>query len=322
MIMGRAAHVLAVRGAMVAMLAVFAVLALGGAACASPSDANEPDTEHGDDALGGGKAANATQFPATVYLKSGCTATKVAPKRLLTAAHCVLDPATVSIRFPKGSKIDVARDPAKGYAAFEIADVHVHPTWLKACEDAYCAASSVTAKLDAADVAVLELTTDLADVPLAPIAAAPLAAGERVTVLGFGCTSGVLVPDARSAISLKYAETRLVPADRAVHDGSPVLAADVAQVAASYSLTAGPGAARAKAGLCPGDSGGPLYAMRDGALVVVGVNSNYTLGPEAKDDVGLPITNWHTRLDDASRHGVGAWLRSVGVPTAAPSSTK
>jgi hypothetical protein len=46
---------------------------------------------------------------------------------------------------------------------------------------------------------------------------------------------------------------------------------------------------------------------------VVGVNSNYTLGPEAKDSVGLPITNWHTRLDDASRHGVGAWLKAVGV---------
>lgn len=311
MIMRRAAHALALLGAM---------LALGGAACASPQDASEPDAEQGDDALVGGKAASAGQFPATVYLKSGCTATKVAPKRLLTAAHCLLDPATVSIRFPKGSKISVARDPAKGYAEFEVAAANVHPTWLKACEDSYCAAASVTARLDAADVAVLELTTDLDDVPVATVAAAALVAGERVTVLGFGCTSGVLVPDTRDAVSLKYAETRLVPAERAVHDGSAVLAGDVAQVAGIYSLTAGPGAARAKAGLCPGDSGGPLYAKRDGALVVVGVNSNYTLGPEAKDDVGLPITNWHTRLDDASRHGVAAWLRSVGVPTSSAAS--
>lgn len=307
MIVGRALHALVLLGA--------AMAALGGAACASPSDASDADAEQGDDALVGGKAASATQFPATVYLKSGCTATKVAPKRLLTAAHCVLDPATVSIRFPKGSRIEVAHDPAKGYADVEVAAVDVHPTWLKACEDAYCAASSVTARLDAADVAVIELATDLDDVPVASVAAAPLAAGERVTVLGFGCTAGVLVPDARDAVSLKYAETRLVPAERAVHDGSAVLAGDVAQVAGIYSLTAGPGAARARAGLCPGDSGGPLYAKRDGALVVVGVNSNYTLGPEAQDDVGLPITNWHTRLDDASRHGVSAWLRSVGVST-------
>jgi V8-like Glu-specific endopeptidase len=304
MIMGRSLHALVLLGAMAA---------LGGVACAAPSDASEPDAEQGDDALIGGKAASATQFPATVYLKSGCTATKVAPKRLLTAAHCVLDPATVSIRFPKGSKISIAHEPGKGYADVEVAAVDVHPAWLKACEDAYCAASSVTARLDAADVAVIELATDLVDVPVAAVASAPLAAGERVTVLGFGCTSGALVPDTRDALTLKYAETRLVPADRAVHDGSSVLATDVLQVAGIYSLTAGPGAARSKAGLCPGDSGGPLYAKRDGALVVVGVNSNYTLGPEAKDSVGLPITNWHTRLDDASRHGVGAWLKAVGV---------
>src|SRR4029079_13662011 len=93
-----------------------AMVALGGAACSSPSDTSESDAARGDDALVGGMAATGPQFPATVYLKSGCTATKVAPKRLLTAAHCVLDPATVSVRFPKGSKIQVARDPAKGFA--------------------------------------------------------------------------------------------------------------------------------------------------------------------------------------------------------------
>jgi V8-like Glu-specific endopeptidase len=307
MIMGRTLHAAVLFGA--------ALAALGGAACAVPSDTSEPeaDAEQGDDALIGGKVASATQFPAVVYLKSGCTATKVAPKQLLTAAHCVLDPATVSIRFPKGSKIAIAHQPGKGYVELEVAAVDVHPAWLKACEDAYCAASSVTARLDAADVAVIELTTDLVDVPVATVAAAPLTAGERVTVLGFGCTAGVLVPDGRDALSLKYAETRLVSAGRAVHDGSAVLATDVPQVAGIYSLTAGPGAARSKVGLCPGDSGGPLYAKRDGVLVVVGVSSNYTLGPEAKDSVGLPITNWHTRLDDASRHGVAAWLRTLGV---------
>ncbi len=298
------------------------MLALGGAACAPPSDSGEVDPSESNDALVGGTTASLGQFPATVYLKSGCTATKVAPKRLLTAAHCVLDPATVSIRFGKGKKISVAHDPAKGYVEVEVADALVHPTWLKACEDAYCAASSVTARLDAADVAVIELVTDLDDVSVAAVAAAPLAEGERVTVLGYGCTVGVLVPDNRDAISLKYAETTLVPADRAVHDGSAVQRSDVAQVAGIYSLTAGPGAAKASAGLCPGDSGGAMYAKRDGALVVVGVNSNYTLGPEANDQVGLPITNWHTRLDDASRHGVGAWLRSVGVATVAPASAK
>jgi hypothetical protein len=34
---------------------------------------------------------------------------------------------------------------------------------------------------------------------------------------------------------------------------------------------------------------------------VAGVNANYTLRPEETDDVGLPVTNWHTRLDESSR---------------------
>jgi secreted trypsin-like serine protease len=236
---------------------------------------------------------------------------------LLTAAHCVLDPATVSIRFPAGTNVSVATDPAKGYVDVAVAAVHVHPTWLKACEDSYCAASSVTAKLDAADVSVIELATDLEDVPSAAVSSVALQPGDRVTVTGFGCTAGVLVPDTRDQSSLKYANTRTVPADRAVHDGSVVLAGDVAQVEGIYSLTPGPGAAKTKAGLCPGDSGGALYAKLGDTLAVVGVNSNYTLGLEANDSVGLPITNWHTRLDETSRHGVAAWLRSVGVPTIA-----
>jgi len=299
------------------LLAGLALAMLGSAACAAPADAgaDDADAAESNDALIGGRAARAGQFPATVTLKGECTATKVGPKLLLTAAHCVLDPATVSIRYPAGSHLSVAHDPSKGYADVEVAAVHVHPAWTKACEDAYCAASSVTARLDAPDVAVIELATDLAGVPSASIDTEALATGDRVTLLGFGCTAGVLVPDARESLTLKYAETRLVAAERAVHDGSAVLAADVPQVAGIYSLTSGPGAAKARAGLCPGDSGAALYKKRDGQLVVVGVSSNYTLGPEANDKVGLPITNWHTRLDAASKHGVGGWLKSVGVRT-------
>ena len=219
----------------------------------------------------------------------------------------MLDPATVSIRYPAGSRLSVAHDPAKGYADVEVAAVHVHPAWMKACEDAYCAASSVTARLDAPDVAVIDLATDLADVPAASIDSEALAAGDRVTLIGFGCTAGVLVPDARERVTLKYADTRLVPADRAVHDGSAVLAADVPQVAGIYSLTSGPGAAKARAGLCPGDSGGALYKKRDGQLVVVGVSSNYTLGPEAKDKRRPP----DHELAHAPRRCVEAWRRRL-----------
>jgi secreted trypsin-like serine protease len=294
--------------------------ALGSAACGAPSDGVPADSDQVEDALIGGKDGALAKFPSTVYLKGECTAAKIAPRRLLTAAHCVVDPATVSIRYKVGAKISVTREPAKGYAELVVAAINVHPAWLKACEASFCAASSITARLDAPDVALIDLATDLADVPVAAVDPVPLAAGDRVSVVGFGCTVGVLVPDVRDAATLKYALTRVVPAARAVHDGSAVLSGDLAQVAGIYSMTAGPGSARARAGLCPGDSGGPLYKSRDGNLVVVGVNSNYTLAPDAKDQVGLPMTNWHTRLDDASRHQVGTWLRSLPVAPPPPTA--
>jgi hypothetical protein len=123
-------------------------------------------------------------------------------------------------------------------------------------------------------------------------------------VTGFGCTTGVHVTDQNVAVALRTAEQNVVAPSAAVHDGSFVTAADEPIYAGNYVLTAG------KAGLCPGDSGGPLY--RAGA--VVGVNANYTLRPDDQDEVGLPVTNWHTRLDGNSRNHVGEWLSEVGVP--------
>ena len=299
-----------------AALALAAACSLGSAACSAEAD--DDGVDQVDDALIGGKAGALSRFPATVYLKGTCTAAKVAPKRILTAAHCVLDPATLDLKYKAGAKLSLMRDPSKGYADSVVAAVHVHPTWLKACADTFCAASAITARLDAPDVAVIDLVDDLADVPVAAVSPQALAVGDRVTVVGFGCTVGVLTPDNRDIASLKYSVTRTVADDRSVHVGSPVLVTDLPQVSGIYSMTAGPGSAKAKAGLCPGDSGGPLYVERNGITTVVGVNSNYTLAEDTKDTVGLPITNWHTRLDDASKHQVGQWLRSLDVPTPTP----
>jgi hypothetical protein len=289
-----------------------AAAALLAAACSSPAD---PDSTTGDEALIGGQAAKASDLPGIVYLQSGCTATKVAPKRLLTAAHCALDPATTDPKWAPGAKLGWSRDPSAGFTPLTIAKVDVHPAWIKACAAAFCAASSAAVKLDAPDVAVLELEDDI-DVDVASVSADTVSAGAPVVLVGYGCTKGVLVPDDRPTPTLTRADAHTIDASATVHDGSAVTADDVPRIAAIYSITAGPGASDKSAGLCPGDSGGPLYAARaQGKLVVVGVNSNYTFAPESDDQQGLPKTDWHTRLDTASRHGVASWLASVGVPS-------
>ena len=48
-----------------------------------------------------------------------------------------------------------------------------------------------------------------------------------------------------------------------------------------------------------------LYRAKGGGALVVGVNGSYTFsGPGG----GLPVTNWHTRLDTSTARNVGAWL--------------
>jgi len=301
------------RLACLARAARVALVVLAAAGCSASSSSEGDEGASGEGAIIGGQPATVDRFPATLYLEAGCTATKVGPKLLLTAAHCVLDPATVSPTYERGGSVGLSRDPAKGFEPHGVAAVHVHPDWLKACDETYCGASETTARVDAPDVAVLELADELANVPAAPVDPSPLAAGDRVTILGFGCKAGVLAPDSRPAASPEFAETRVVAATAAIHPGSPLTSADLGVVDGNYALTPGPGLSPGNAGLCPGDSGGPLYRDTGEGLAVVGVNANYTFEPQDQDAKGLPVTNWHTRLDAKSRHGVAAWLRSVGV---------
>ena len=143
---------------------------------------------------------------------------------------------------------------------------------------------------------------------------APLAPSASVIEIGFGCTEGVSKKDERTSATLLFAPAKLVGADHAVHDGSPVTSPDLVAIGANYVLTDGPGRSAKKSGLCPGDSGGPLYKQGpNGALAVVGINSNYTFAPEDRDPAGLPVTNWHTRVDDGSSHKVASWLKSLGI---------
>ena len=297
-----------------ALLLLLAAPMMGcaGEASSEADDEGARDARESGDALIGGKAASADQFPSTVFLKGGCTAAKVGPRLVLTAAHCALDTATVSPKWKPGDVLGVSRTPADGFDDHVIVAVHVHPDWIAECNRVYCASADAAAKVDAPDVALIELETDVG-VPIAVIDPSFLPVGVSVLEVGFGCTQGVSMPDARRAKTLLWSRTQTSAVNHVLHDGSPVAETDLANLSANYAMTDGPGRSKASSGLCPGDSGGPLYRARGGRLSIVGVNSNYTFAPEDSDAKGLPVTNWHTRLDNGSSHHVAIWLKGLGA---------
>jgi len=248
----------------------------------------------------GGKVV--ASMPGVVHLEDGCTAAKVAPRTLLTAAHCVVSLSTMDPKYDAIRPVRLAVTPAAGHVAHAVTRTAVHPAFATKCAETLCSIAAVVAKVDAPDVAFLELADDLPDVATVPIGALPLAVGEIVELVGYGCTEGVHIADGRAVVTLATASSVVVAPATAVHDGGPVGAADLPVVAGNYVFTAG------EAGLCPGDSGGPLFVRRGDELTVVGVNANYTLRPDEDDAAGVPVTNWHTRLDSGSRNDVAGWI--------------
>lgn len=303
-------------------------LAFGALVACAP--ARDSDREAASGALIGGSTAAPDTFPATVALAPvphggrpdggasplgrTCTAARIGPRHLLLAAHCVIAPSSVSPIWKRGDAALLLHDSTRGWQDVVVDAVFAHPSWIERCEESYCAASETTAKIDAPDVAIVRLASVPDDVATAEIDERPLAPGDPVTLNGFGCNANVDVADDRASVALAFAPSEVLPFAAAVHEGSPVTSAD-APAAGIYALTRGPGADGRAAGLCPGDSGGPLYRTVDGVARVVGVNANYTFVPEGAAGAGLPVTNWHTRLDTASRHDVARWLRDAVART-------
>jgi hypothetical protein len=154
------------------------------------------------------------------------------------------------------------------------------------------------------------LNEELVDIPTATIDVDPVNEGDPLTIVGYGCVTGVRSYDADG--KLRAADVKAVPTSAVVHPGSYLAYADAAtltEVAGNYLITPGPKMVGDAGGLCPGDSGGPVY--RTGTNVIVGVNASYSF--ESGGDI--PVTNWHTRLDAKATHGIAAWLESLGVKT-------
>lgn len=188
--------------------------------------------------------------------------------------------------------------------------------------------------------------------PEAAIDLSPVRDGDEVALTGYGCEDAVAGNWDYSGSRLRVSHTYAVGFEQTIHEGSFISERDrgeggvVEVMGGIYAVTPGPAyvAPRVtvsetqgeptsgpgsrgprRGGLCPGDSGGPLYrvgADADGRTIV-GINANYTFsgGYEYSPDGitfrygGRPTTNWHTRVDGTYGLQVGKWLASLGVNT-------
>lgn len=342
-------------------LLLFSVLPLFATACTAP----ETSDTSSDSALIGGRDAKADEFPATLLIQQSCTAAKVGPRHILTAAHCVTGAAAAS--YLPGSYIAITSSLATGrfatngepsFRAVAIERVEVQPDWEQQCRERRdCGSVDVAGRSPMADAAVIITRETLDGIAEARVDLSPVADGDRVAITGFGCEGAVGGYWDYGNQRLRVAITRAVRFDEAIHPGSFVHEEDRARgvvdtMAGIYVVTPGPNASGALAepaatdadggpvdpsgtdggaaeatlagGLCPGDSGGPLYRVGDGGLTVIGINANYTFSGGARyydaegrpfDYGGSPVTNWHTRVDGVSGLKVGRWLASLGVAT-------
>jgi secreted trypsin-like serine protease len=98
---------------------------------------SDADVEATDDAeLIGGRRALDSEFPATLLIKGSCTASKVGPQLILTAAHCITGMysvgSTLSVTTSRGTGRHAPQEGAK-FRDVTVESVSVEPHWAQLC---------------------------------------------------------------------------------------------------------------------------------------------------------------------------------------------
>ena len=245
------------------------------------------------------------QYPAVVVMLIGdferCSATKIAARKFLTAAHCVADTTTgtISDNFAEGQPIRVSNavTPTQGdFVHLHVKQANLHPDIEQALKRFHAYKENfineyrkhhegveleglirrIEAEADNLfsarhpDLAVVSVDELTPRIPIASIDFTPLKADESVHLVGFGCEVGPnALPESKYG-RRHWGETRVIRVD------------SVNFYTFAHLMRSG------APSTCPGDSGGPV--MRAGKIVgvhgtVYGLSEN--LGANSNMSVNL-----------------------------------
>jgi len=163
-----------------------------------------------------------------------CTGVAIAPDLVLTAAHCVV----------RSANFRLTASDRRRFTAKDVAGVTPHPQYLSGS--------------DGPDLALVRLAAlPPAILPPAPLSdrRAPISAGERFLVAGFGITA----PRDRKIPATPLA-AELIATERPSSQRVSLVDPETLGEAAGL-------------GACNGDSGGPVFEQRSGELALVGIVS-------------------------------------------------
>lgn len=223
--------------------------------------------------------------------QSACTATKIAPNLLLTAAHCFDESAEVVGFSTKQSNQDFKISQLKAE------EIVLHPSYVALGNN-----NDYTNSIKVQDIAIVKvsMSPEFQTLPTREIDFSEIVPGEELSFYGYGCSKSV--NDLEDYYPFrKVAQTDSLSMD-CLSDDQGVMTAFYQEISSliyrNNVVTAGMRKKSDSASLCYGDSGGPL--LKDGK--VVGINTLYTFNDITTDGEsasGISYLNLHARLSMA-----------------------
>jgi len=247
-----------------------------------------------------------------------CTASKVAERQFLTAAHCVLDIGDKRWFFPNSAKpgsfyyYTFAKNlsaPETVYS-LKIKKVFIHPLLQNCINKAkYSPALCHSRTLPTPDVALVEVEAGegpFFEAPPLPFDFSPNQSGDEIILTGYGSTMDGDISPPR----LKYGYSKVASSEELAEAVKGTSAADMGFIESGFYFgSLGPLLNKNFPNLGSGDSGGPV--LKEAPDRIVGINSSAVCYDSAPSDCEVTSNNFFARIDQQAKISLPHWIQSV-----------